>query len=133
MKKRFKVVSALLVFTIISLLSACAVSADEKSPGTNDTKTEHNQVTEESYSITIVYDGNGAYTGTVPTDNQVYKLDYNGNYKSDDSNNIVIKGNSGNLELPGHKFEGWRAPNGKTYKPGDSVPVWQMKTPYMVQ
>lgn len=61
----------------------------------------------------VIYDGNGAESGTVPTDENVYIQ----------GNRVTVLGNTGNLERPGYRFDGWALDpegSGTIYNPGDT-------------
>lgn len=61
----------------------------------------------------VLYDANGATSGTVPTDNNVYI----------EGDTVATLGNTGNLEKTGYVFAGWNTMpdgGGDSYSPGDS-------------
>lgn len=63
-------------------------------------------------SFTVSYSANGATSGTVPTDANVYSL----------GDQATVLGNTGNLEKTGYTFNGWTY-GGNTYQAGDKVTV----------
>ena len=65
-------------------------------------------------TYTVTYDGNGATSGTVPIDHNMYTT----------GDTVRVEGNTGNIEKPGHTFMGWNTqPNGKgkSYTENDSI------------
>jgi uncharacterized repeat protein (TIGR02543 family) len=67
----------------------------------------------DDHAHTVTYDGNGAASGTVPTDANVYKTGFI----------VTVLGNTGTLEYPSRTFAGWNtnaAGTGTNYTQGDA-------------
>ncbi|TSI07371.1 InlB B-repeat-containing protein [Lysinibacillus sp. BW-2-10] len=86
--------------------------------------TAQSGITTQTYTLTInraapifvTYNGNGQTGGTVPNDSHEYST----------GENVIINGNSGNLEKVGFHFVGWNTQangNGVTYQPGETIPM----------
>ena len=71
-----------------------------------------NGIIQETDTYTVSYHGNGNTGGTVPIDNNVYEV----------GNQVIIIGNTGNLEKTGYTFGGWNTASeqsGTDYAPGE--------------
>ncbi|MHA6534097.1 InlB B-repeat-containing protein [Paenibacillus sp. BAC0078] len=73
-----------------------------------------------SEAYTVSYDGNGASSGSVPVDSNLY----------DNQASVPVAGNTGNLEKPGYAFAGWNTSadgSGTDYKEGDIFTISNSK------
>ncbi len=78
----------------------------------------------ETTEWTVSYDGNGATSGTVPTDATVY---------DEDNNEVTVLGNTGSLAMTGYTFSGWNTQSdgeGTTYVAGNTFTISANTTLY---
>ena len=76
-------------------------------------------------AYTLVYDGNGAYSGTVPTDTGTYTT----------GAQAKVADNTGNLSAPNVSFDHWNTKSdgtGTSYTPGSTITVTANTTLYAI-